>query len=147
MVTMKTRRFTSRLHRQLIEAAIRDAERKTSGEIVVIIHHKPVADAVAFARDEFLRRGLQETRERNAVLILVAPESQSFALVGDQGVHEKCGEDFWRELASAMQEHFRAGNYTAALLEGIERAGTLLAGHFPRKPDDSNELSDRVIER
>lgn len=144
---MKTRHFIGKLHRQLIEGAIRDAERKTSGEIVVIIHHKPVEDAVAFARNEFLRRGLQQTKERNAVLIFIAPESQSFALIGDQGVHEKCGDSFWSELASAMQEELRAGNYTAALLEGIERAGTLLAAHFPSHPDDKNELPNRVIEQ
>lgn len=144
---MKTRLFIGKLHRQLIEAAIRDAELKTSGEIVVLVHHKPVKDAVAFARNEFLRRGLQETKERNAVLIFIAPESQTFALIGDEGVHRKCGDDFWRELAATMQENFRAGNHTAALLDGIERAGSLLARHFPRQSGDVNELSDRVIEQ
>ncbi|MBI2517194.1 MAG: TPM domain-containing protein [Opitutae bacterium] len=144
---MKTRHFINKLQRQLIEDAIRDAEQKTSGEIVVLIHHKPVQDAVAFARNEFLRRGLQETKERNAVLIFVAPESQSFALIGDEGVHQKCGDTFWSELAATMQGDFRAGNYTAALLDGIERAGALLAEHFPARPDDKNELPNRVIEQ
>jgi len=144
---MKTRHFLAKLDRQRIESAIADAELKTSGEIRVMIHHKPVGDAVAFAQREFVGRGMQNTKERNAVLIFVAPVSQKFALVGDEGVHRQCGDAFWRELASAMQNHFRGGDYTAALLEGIARAGELLARHFPRQPDDKNELPDKVIEQ
>jgi len=134
------------MDRTRIEAAIHDAETKTSGEIVVVIHHEPVADAVAFARQEFVRRGLHQTKARNAVLLFVAPESQSFALIGDEGVHRECGAAFWSELAATMQGHFRAGDYTAALLSGIARAGALLAQHFPAGPDDRNELPDQVIE-
>ena len=37
-------------------------------------------------------------------------------------------------------------NFTAGLQQGIERAGELLATHFPKQPDDKNELSDQVIE-
>jgi uncharacterized membrane protein len=143
---MKTRHFVAKLDRRRIESAIAEAELKTSGEIRVMIHHQPVEDAVAFARREFVRLGMQKTKERNAVLIFVAPVSQKFALIGDEGVHRQCGDAFWQELASAMQNHFRAGDHTAAMLEGIARAGELLARHFPRRPDDKNELPDAVIE-
>lgn len=144
---MKTRHFHRQLQRPRLEEAIRAAELKTSGEFVVIIHHRPVADAVAFAREEFLRRGLQKTRDRNGVLFFVAPESQTFAVIGDEGVHQKCGQPFWDELAAVMTEHFQRGEFTTGLLAGIERAGGLLAEHFPRRPDDTNELPDRVVEQ
>jgi len=32
-------------------------------------------------------------------------------------------------------------------VEAIERAGSILASHFPRKPDDQNELPDSVVQR
>lgn len=144
---MKTRHFINQLDRQAIETAIRDAELKTSGEIRVVIHHQPVEDAVAFAQSEFIRLGMQQTRHRNAVLLFVAPVSQSFALIGDEGVHQKCGDAFWQELAAAMQKYFTAGNYTAAIREGIDRAGQLLAREFPRQAGDANELPDKVIEQ
>ena len=143
---MKPRHFIARLDRQLIETAIHQAERQTSGEIRVVIHRKPVADAVAAARHEFVRLGMQKTRHRNAVLLFVAPASQTFAIIGDEGVHRKCGDPFWRELAEAMTVPFKQGDFTAGLLAGIGRAGALLATHFPRLPDDRNELPDQVVE-
>ena len=35
---------------------------------------------------------MHKTRERNAVLIFVAPRAHKFAVVGDKAIHEKCGE-------------------------------------------------------
>jgi uncharacterized membrane protein len=142
---MKHRQFVAQLDRKVIETAIRAAESRTSGEICVIIHHEPVVDAVAVARGEFIRRGMQKTLERNAVLILVAPASQNFAVIGDEAVHQKCGEEFWPEMVAAMSGLFKQGRFTEGLVQGIERAGTLLAKHFPHRPDDQNELPDRVV--
>ena len=144
---MKHRHLINQLDRKLLESTLRDAESGTSGEIRVVVHHKPVADAVAFAQTEFLRLGMQKTRDRNAVLIFVAPVSQKFAVIGDEAVHRKCGDPFWQEMAAAMQENFRAGNYTAALREGIKRAGALLAQHFPPRAGDRDELPNHVIEQ
>jgi uncharacterized membrane protein len=144
---MKTRHFIKQLDRKAIEAAIQEAERKTSGEICVLIHHKPVENAVAAAQAEFTRLGMQKTRHRNAVLLFIAPASQAFALIGDQGVHAKCGDTFWGEVASVMQKYFRDGDYTAALLAGINRAGALLAEHFPPPSNNADELPNQVIEQ
>jgi uncharacterized membrane protein len=144
---MKTELFIQQLDHARIEAAIAAAEAKTSGEIRVAVHRRKIDDTVAFAQAEFLRLGMQKTRERNAVLLFVAPLSQAFAIIGDEGVHQKCGAAFWDELAAAMQANFRAGDYTGALLQGIARAGALLAEHFPRQPDDTDELPDQVVER
>jgi uncharacterized membrane protein len=143
---MKTRHFIKQIDRQLVEAAIRETEARTSGEIRVLVHHKPTEDAVALAQREFIRHGMEKTRHRNAVLILVAPVSQKFAVIGDLGVHEKCGAAFWTELAAAMAGHFKQGEFTDGLRLGIARAGALLAEHFPRRPGDANELPDGVID-
>ena len=142
---MKTDHFIKRLDHPRIEAAIAAAEAKTFGEIPLLVHQRPIDEAVSFAQAEFLRLGMQKTRERNAVLFFVAPASQSFAIIGDEGVHRKCGNEFWSELAATMQAGFRREDYTGALVEGIARAGTLLAEHFPHRPDDTNELPNRVV--
>ncbi len=143
---MKPDHFIERLDHPRIEAAIAAAEAKTSGEIRVLVHRRPIDDAVTFAQAEFFRLGMQKTRNRNAVLFFVAPASQSFAVIGDEGVHRKCGNEFWNDIAATMQAGFRREDYTGALVEGIGRAGTLLAEHFPRRPDDRNELPDKVVE-
>ncbi len=141
---MSAREFSKQLRHDDIVAAIRAAERKTSGEIRIFISHKPVEDPVAAAQAHFLRMGMEKTRERNAVLIFVAPRSRQFAVIGDIGVHAKCGDEFWRELARSMTGYFRNSEFTHGIIHGVKKAGELLAEHFPRRPDESNQLSNRV---
>ncbi len=136
--------FLKQLRHDEIVAAIRNAETKTSGELRVFISRKRVADAVATAQTHFLQMGMERTRERNGVLIFVAPRSRQFAVVGDRGVHERCGDVFWKELATEMSGHFAKLDFTNGLVHGVNKAGELLARHFPRRPDDVNELPDDV---
>jgi len=131
---MKPRHFLNQLEHDRIVSAIADAEKKTSGQIRVLVSHRKVDDPVAAAGRQFQRLGLQRTPHRNAVLIFVAPRSHRFAVIGDQAVHEKCGDAFWMELTAAMSGHFKQGNFTEGLLHGIARAGELLAAHFPHDP-------------
>jgi uncharacterized membrane protein len=143
---MRHRRFVNQLAHERIHAAIHAAEERSSGEIRVMIGHKPAPDPVATAQEAFLKLGMQATKHRNAVLIFVAPRSRTFAVIGDEAVHAKCGESFWRELAAAMTGHFQRGEFTDGIVNGIDRAGEMLAGHFPHEPDDKNELPDDIVE-
>lgn len=147
MVTMKKSEFIQQLDHPAIEGAIAQAEILTSGEIRVVVTHHPADDPLAAAQAAFERLGMTKTKERNAVLIFVAPTSQTFAIIGDVAVHEKCGDDFWQQMATVMTAHFKQGAYTNGLRQGIELAGALLAEHFPRRPTDSNELPNTVIEQ
>ena len=139
--------FPEHLDAKRIEQAIAAAERLSSGELRVVIQRGSVADPVTTARNEFARLEMFRTRERNAVLILVAPESRKFAIFGDEAIHAKCGQPFWDEVAAAMAHSFRESKFTDGLVHAIEHAGKLLAKHFPRRPDDKNELPDNVIDR
>jgi uncharacterized membrane protein len=144
---MRTHNFIRELEHDRIVQAIKDAEAKTSGQIRVFLQRgKFEEDALERAQGKFLQLGMQKTAERNAVLIFVAPRMQKFAVVGDEGVHQKCGEKFWQELVARMREHFLRENFTDALLEAVEATGALLAKHFPRTGPATNELPDEVIE-
>ena len=144
MVAMRPRHFLKQIGHDDVVAAIRAAEQRTSGQIRVFISHKPVEDPVAAAQAAFMRLGMEKTRDRNAVMIFLAPRTHKFAVIGDAGVHEKCGDAFWSELARAMTEHFRKSEFTRGILHGVQTAGALLAQHFPRRPDDRNELPDSI---
>lgn len=141
---MRAQEFLNQLQHEEIVGAIRQAEAKTSGEIRVLISHKQLTDPIAAAEAEFARLGMTKTKEKNGVLIFVAPRSRNLAIVGDQGVHNHCGDTFWREVRDEMTTHFRKSEFTQAILHGIRKAGDLLAQHFPRRPEDKNELPDEV---
>jgi len=141
---MKPNKFLDQLRHDDIVAAIREAEKKTSGEIRVFISRKPVADPVPAAQAHFVEMGMEKTRDRNGVLIFVAPRAHKFAVVGDLGVHARCGEEFWKQMAAEMSGHFRNSEFTSGILHGIKKAGEVLGEHFPRRPGDRNQLSDDI---
>ncbi|MBA3273762.1 MAG: TPM domain-containing protein [Chthoniobacterales bacterium] len=144
---MRTKDFMARLDHKRIVDAIAAAEKKTSGEIRVFVQRGEVADdPLPFAEKKFLELGMEKTAERNAVLILIAPRAQKFAVVGDEGIHKKCGAEFWEPLVATMRGHFQREEFTGALVEAIVTAGDVLAEHFSRASDDRNELSDEVVE-
>jgi uncharacterized membrane protein len=45
---------------------------------------------------------------------------------------------------ATMVARLGQGQAKAALVEGVRALGDALARHFPRRPDDTNELSDHV---
>ena len=129
---MHPKTFSNHLQHDGIVVAIRDTEHKTTGEIRVSISHKHVDDPVAAAQKEFIRLGMDKSPERNGVLIFVAPRTHKFAVIGDAAVHAKCGEEFWRQLADAMTGYFRKSEFMPGIVHGVQKAGELLAEHFPR---------------
>ena len=141
---MKPKEFIDQLDDAKIVATIAAAELRTSGEIRVYVSHKVREDAVAAAQARFLKLDMARTRERNAVLIYFAPRTQQFAIWGDAGVHEKCGQELWSETTTQMTPLLKSGRFTEAVIEAVQRVGEALARHFPRRPDDKNELSDHV---
>jgi uncharacterized membrane protein len=128
---VKTRHFLNSVDHEKIVAAIAKAEKGTTGEICVFVSRHNVANALAEATRCFKKLKMDRTALRNDVLIFVAPRSHSFAVVGDVGVHSKCGNQFWNEVVEAMRHRLKRGEFTDALLYGIERVGSLLAEHFP----------------
>jgi uncharacterized membrane protein len=143
-MSLPPKKFLDELDDQRIVEAIGRAERQSSGEIRVFISEKQVNDVLNEAKVHFLRLGMEKTRGRNGVLIYIAPRSRNFAIVGDVAIHEHCGDQFWQEIAEAMETNLKQERYTEALLLAIERVGAVLAAHFPRQPDDRNELPDEV---
>jgi uncharacterized membrane protein len=129
---MHPKTFSKHLQHDTIVAAIRDSEHKTTGEIRVVVTHKHVEDAVAAAQAEFLCLNMNRSSERNGVLIFVAPRAHKFAVIGDEAVHARCGDEFWRKLADAMAGYFRKSEFTPGIVHGVQTAGELLAQHFPR---------------
>jgi uncharacterized membrane protein len=141
---MKTKDFLAKLEERRIVEAIGAAEKRTSAEIRVHIAHRPASDPMAEAVRVFEKLDMTRTHERNGVLIFVAPRSRNFAVIGDRGIHEKCGESFWRTTTEGVAGYFKRDDCLGGILHAIEKAGEELARHFPRRANDRNELPDGV---
>jgi uncharacterized membrane protein len=133
------------IDRERIKSAIEAAERRTSGEICVSVAPLFWGSIEKAADKAFGRLGMTHTKARNGVLLFVVPSRRKFVVLGDQGIHERVGQEFWESVAAIISEKFRQGDFTGGLLNAIEKVGEELATHFPYDPTtDKNELSDDV---
>jgi len=138
--------FFSKLDNDRIVAAIADAERKSSGEIRVHVTGRKPENLEERARRRFELLGMAKTADSNGVLLYIAPMVRRFQILGDAGIHEKCGPDFWKEVTSEMEERFRRGEFTEGIVRGVEKVGDILVRHFPRSVADKDELPDSLDE-
>lgn len=140
----KVEDFLTKAEEQEIVAAIGKAEKNTSGEIRVHIEKETSVAAIDRAMEVFRTLNMENTQERNGVIIYVAVKSKQFAIYGDKGINEKVADDFWDSTKDVMQNHFKKGNFKQGLIDGILNAGEQLKAHFPFQDYDINELSNEI---
>ena len=136
--------FLSQEERRRVEAAIRTAERYTSGEIRVHIERKCSSDPRERALRSFHALRMTETSQRNAVLIYIACNSRMFAVLGDKGINEAVPYGFWNDVCDLLGAAFAAERYADGLEEAVVLIGQKLREYFPYQSDDINELPDEI---
>jgi uncharacterized membrane protein len=128
-----------------VREAIEDAERQTSGQIRVSISPFFFGDVHKAADRAFARLGMSATRRHNGILFFLVPGRRRFVVLGDSGIHQKVGDEFWNDVRDAVAERFRKGDFTGGLLHGIETVGRELAAYFPADaPGQAHELPNEV---
>lgn len=144
-MVMTHRKLLHLIDSDRIKEAIQKAERRTSGEICVSVSRLFWGSVEKAADKTFGRLGIARTNQRNGVLFFVVPSRRQFVVLGDEGIHAKVGQDFWRQVADRVSERFREGDFTGGLVKGIEEVGEQLATHFPYHADsDVDELTNDV---
>ncbi|MBM3922092.1 MAG: TPM domain-containing protein [Sphingomonadales bacterium] len=131
---------------QLLQA-IRLAEQRTSGEIRIFLEKRcRYVDAADRAAEIFFEQGMQQTAQRNAVLIYLATQDHQLAIWADQGIYEKLGAPYWGHKVQEMAGLFKKEDYLQGLVNCIEAIGDALHQHFPYdRNQDRNELSDEIL--
>lgn len=137
-------RIFSKEEEATIVAAIQAFELRTRAELRVHVENRLRRPALDEAISVFSALKMNQTQERNGVLILLAPEQRSFAVFGDIGIDEVTPADFWEETCARMRPHFANGKFVEGVLAGIEHAGLALEHYFPKREGDINELPDEI---
>ncbi len=139
---MSAKKFFSKEQQKIIMQSIANAELNTSGEIRVHIDDDCKEDVLNKALKTFHKLKMNKTELRNGVLFYLAVNDRKFAVLGDEGIHEKVPENFWDTIKNDMFEHFKKEQFTEGLAKGIEMAGEKLKTYFPLLDNDTNELSN-----
>jgi len=98
------------------------------------------------AREQFFLRGLHETAERHGILLFVSVAERYVEILADRGIHAKVPEGAWAGIVARFTAEVREGRIADGFVAAIEGCGTLLAAQFPRRPDDRDELTNRLYE-
>jgi uncharacterized membrane protein len=143
----KPNNFFSESEKEIITSAIKAAERSTSGEVRVFIESKcRFMNALDRAAEVFGELNMQQTMQRNGVLLYVAMKDRQLAVFGDEGIHQKVEPDFWNNSVKDMVQYFNKENYAQGIAEVVIKIGNALKQHFPYdEKGDTNELSDEVV--
>ncbi len=133
-----------------ISNRIKSAEKKTAGEICVSIKERrsfmqKKKTVRELAEEEFVKLGIDKTRDKTGIIIFFLLEAREFYIMADEGINNKVPEKTWDRVKDEMQSFFMEGKFSAGILQGVDRVGNILSEHFPIKPDDTNEISNRVI--
>lgn len=139
--------FFSEEEKRLIVNAIGQAELQTSGEIRVYVESRcRFVDPLDRAAEVFAFLQMEKTAARNAVLVYLAVKDRQLAILGDRGIHEKVGEEFWQQQVSKILSEFRRDHFAEAIARMITEIGDALKTHFPfDRQSDVNELPDDIV--
>ena len=128
--------FFSPEEKQRIIDAIRESEQRTSGEIRIYIESRcRFVDPLDRAAEVFWGLKMEQTNYHNAVLVYVAVRDHQYAIYADKGIHEKLGDQFWKEEVQAMQQHF-IKNHVAEAIEQVAEEDHLLRQPGSQRGED-----------
>ncbi len=134
------RRFLSEADFDAILQAIIAAEAETSAEIRVHLERRVQhgrggkrQEALERARRVFTHLRMHQTAERHGVLIYLALEDRKLAIVGDEGIHRRVGDDYWARIRDRMVEKLKTATPRQAIVEAVHDIGRVLREHFPRQ--------------
>jgi len=112
-----------------------------------LIHPDEISEEVEEkAIVSFLEHGLHHTRDETGILILISLFERRVHVLADRGINDVVPPNTWDGIVKIITDGLRNGDTCNALCRAIENCGQLLAEHFPVKADDTDELSNLIIE-
>ena len=147
MSLFRRKEFFTDEEKQSIIDAVRNAEQRTSGEVRVFVESRcRYVNAIDRAVEIFENLQMQKTALRNATLVYVATKDKQLAVFGDEGIHQKVGNEYWANEVMKMIHAFNRDNIAEGISRCVLNIGEALATHFPYdKSTDKNELPDDIV--
>jgi putative membrane protein len=88
----------------------------------------------------------RRTAGRTGILIYLSMAEHRAEIVADEAILKVTDEHTWGEAMEALITNVREGRPADGIVAAIERVGAVLAEHFPRSAEDTNEIPDALIE-
>ncbi|MBI1932630.1 MAG: TPM domain-containing protein [Ignavibacteriales bacterium] len=133
-----------------ISGKISEVELITSGEIRVSIKEERKlsernSTLRALCEKEFYKLNMHQTKDKTGILLFFLLGERKFYILADKGINEKVEQNVWKDVSMEIEQNFKNGYFAEGIISGIEKVGKILNEHFPIKPEDINELTNKII--
>jgi putative membrane protein len=88
----------------------------------------------------------RRTIGRTGILIYLSMAEHRAEIIGDEAITAVTTPDSWGEAMVALLRDVKAGRPGDGIVAAVGLIGEVLATHFPKSSEDSNEIPDKLIE-
>lgn len=88
----------------------------------------------------------RRTHGRTGVLIYLSMREHRAEIFADESIAIQVPAEIWGDAMADMLIEIRQGRIAEGIAAGVRDVGVILAEHFPRAENDTNELPDRLIQ-
>jgi len=86
------------------------------------------------------------TTGRTGILIYLSLAERRAEILGDEAITSVTTPETWGEAMAALLVDVREGRVGDGIVAAVEKVGEVLAAHFPRSAEDTNEIPDKLVE-
>ncbi len=131
--------FLDHVGRVQIEAMIGEVEKLSGAELKVVVEVDYDGDPHERAREFFRELRMDRTQDGTGVIFYFTIRQRQFAVFG------ALPAELAAQAVRLGEEAFRQAKFADGIVAMIGELIDHLAEKFPRRPDDKNEIPDRVI--
>jgi putative membrane protein len=111
-----------------------------------ISHHEINAEVEEAAINQFFRHQLNRTKDQTGVLVYISLFERKVWLLADHGINIKVNSSEWQDIVNIITSGIKGKQHGESIATAIKKIGEILCTHFPCRKDDTDELSNLIIE-
>jgi putative membrane protein len=105
-----------------------------------------VKDARRAARAIFLDSGLDNTPERNAIMLFVSRAERYVEILPDRAAAAAIEPAHWSAIVDGFRQAARKGDLGEAVADAVAAIGRICAVHFPASGANPDRVSNQPIQ-
>jgi putative membrane protein len=113
---------------------------------LLISHHEINAEVEEAAINQFFKHHLNRTKDQTGILLYISLFERKVWLLADHGINIKVNKSDWQDIVNTITDGIKGKQHGESIAKAIKRIGDILCTHFPCKKDDTDELSNLILE-